>query len=450
MEKSTNSRRKFIKDAALGTAGISLAATGMSAKSYSSILGANDRLNFALAGLNSRGNALANTVMKLSDGYNTRITHICDVDSRVLEKRQVEYKKESGFKPKTYKDFRKMLESKKIDVFVFATPDHWHAPMGMIGLEMGKHIYIEKPCCHNPAEGEMLVAMDEKHKNLLVQMGNQQRSGYASQQAIKDIREGIIGEVYFGKAWYSNSRKGIGTGKKVAVPEWLDWELFQGPAPREEFRDNLVHYNWHWFWNWGTGEINNNGTHELDICRWALGVDIPKKVTSSGGRFHFQDDWEFYDTQVASYEFDGGKMITWEGKSCNSMNYKDRGRGVTIHGTEGSILLDRNKYIAYNMKGEVIKEMEERVQSQTTNIVGGGGLTDLHMVNLIEGIRKSVPLNAPIADAYKSNLLPHLGNIAQEHGQLDLDPKNGHIIGNEKAQQMWGREYEKGWEPPKA
>ncbi len=447
MENSNNSRRKFIKNSILGTAGLSLAATGMDAKSYANILGANDRMNFALAGLNSRGNALANSILKLRKGKNTRITHICDVDSRVLEKRALEYKQESGFKPKSVKDVRKMLENKKIDVFVIASPDHWHAPMAMMGLQAGKHVYVEKPCCHNPAEGEMLLALDKQYKDLRVQMGNQQRSGSASNEAIKDIREGIIGDVYFGKAWYSNKRGSIGKGKKVAVPDWLDWDLFQGPAPREDFRDNIVHYNWHWFWNWGTGEINNNGTHELDICRWALGVDYPVKVTSSGGRYHFKDDWEFYDTQVASYEFEGGKMITWEGKSCNPMQYKDRGRGVTIHGTEGSILLDRNKYIAYDMKGNVIKEVEQKEKSETRNIVGGGGLTDLHMANLIDSIRESIELNAPIQDAYKSNLLPHLGNIAQEHGQLNIDPKTGHIIGNNKANELWSREYEPGWEP---
>src|SRR5690606_8828109 len=128
---------------------------------------------------------------------------------------------------------------------------------------------------------------------------------------------------------------------------------WQGPAPRRDFSDTYVHYNWHWFWHWGTGEIHNNGLHELDICRWAMGVDAPDRVDSTGGRFHFDDDWEFYDTQVVNYTFGGNKMITWEGKSCNGMPYHGRGRGATIHGTKGTILLDRNGYLHFDLDGKL-------------------------------------------------------------------------------------------------
>jgi predicted dehydrogenase len=288
----------------------------------------------------------------------------------------------------------------------------------------------------------------QKKYDKVIQMGNQQRSGPASQQAIKDIHEGLIGDAYYGKAWYSNNRGSIGIGKEVAVPEWLDWELWQGPAPRCSFKDNLVHYNWHWFWNWGTGEINNNGTHELDICRWALDVDYPSKVSSSGGRYAFKDDWQFYDTQIANYEFGDDKLISWEGKSCNNHPFFERGRGVTIHGTKGTVLMDREGFIAYDQSGKVIKEMKEVTDSGTMDLVGGGGLTTMHMLNFCNGIKMGEQLAAPVSDGYISNLLPHLGNIAQKCGRvLEINPLNGHILGDDEAAQMWSRDYEYGWEP---
>ncbi|MEL7533718.1 MAG: Gfo/Idh/MocA family oxidoreductase [Bacteroidota bacterium] len=441
MNKELDSRRDFIKKAALGTAGI---AVGPVAFGNPNIYGANDRLNFAVAGVVSRGNAHIGAIGSVD---NARITHVIDVDSRAALKAAEKIKKSGAKKPKIAEDFRKVLEDKNVDAITIATPDHWHAPMAIMALKAGKHVYVEKPCCHNPAEGELLVAAQKKY-GLQVQMGNQQRSGAISIQAMKDIKDGIIGDVYFGKAWYNNKRGSIGTGKEAAVPEWLNWDLWQGPAPRTPYRDNLVHYNWHWFWRWGTGEINNNGTHELDICRWALGVDYPSKVTSSGGRYHFQDDWEFYDTQVANFEFEGGKMITWEGKSCNNQPYFDRGRGATISGTKGYIMLDRNAYFAYDNGGKLIKEMREKEQSATTNTVGRGSLDDRHMNNFANGIRNGEALRAPIWDGYISNLLPHLGNMAQEcGGMINCNPANGQVIGNKKASGMWSREYEPGWEP---
>ena len=418
--------------------------TGLSASSYRNIMGANDRINFAIIGVNGRGQALTKSSLAVD---NTKITYICDVDQRLLDNYPNKINLMVGYSPKPEKDYRKLLEYPDIDAVAIATPDHWHAPMAIMALQAGKHVYVEKPCCHNPAEGELLVAAQKKYK-LNVQMGNQQRSAPTSIQAMLDIQNGIIGAVYHGKTWYANKRKSIGVGKKVTIPEWLDWGLFQGPAPREDFRDNLVHYNWHWFWNWGTGEINNNGTHEIDICRWALGVDYPIKVNSSGGRYHYKnDDWEFYDTQIANFEFEGGKMITWEGRSCNGYPYFDRGRGAMLYGTNGTILLDRNVYQVFDNDGNLIKMMKERTESATTNTLGIGGLDVYHMQNFADGIRKSVALHAEIDGGYKSNLLCHLGNIAQEHGQLEIDPTNGHILNNEKAMKLWSRDYEPGWEP---
>lgn len=438
IKDSNNSRRKFIKQSVLGAT-----ALGFSASSYARIIGANERVNFAVIGVNGRGKA---HIMAVNPLKNASVSAFCDVDRRTFAKAQ-ELLGEGNPKAKEYKDFRKVLDDKNVDAISIATPEHWHAPMGIMAMQAGKDVYGEKPCSFNAEEGEWLVKV-QKETDRIFQMGNQQRSAPTSHEAMEDIKAGIIGKAYKGKAWYSNTRGPIGIGKKAAVPEWLDWELWQGPAPRTDFKDNYVHYNWHWFWRWGTGEINNNALHELDICRWALGVDYPTRVSSTGGRFHYDDDWEFWDTQNASFEYGDDKLITWEGMSCNGMRRHDRGRGATIHGTEGTILLDRNNYIVYDLKNNMIKHVKERTQSATTNTLGAGGLDVYHMNNFVEAIRKGVKLYSPIEEAHKSNLMCHLGNIAQKKKRsLTIDPKNGRILNDADAMKMWGREYEDGWKP---
>ncbi|GGZ67669.1 Gfo/Idh/MocA family protein [Algibacter mikhailovii] len=437
-------RRNFIKNTALGTAGITLLS---SSKMYGNILGANSKVKIAILGTGGRAFGLAKAV-KYSKG--AKVTHICDVDLDRLEKFEAFCKKEIGNKPETEQDFRKLLENKDIDAVFVATPEHWHAPMSIMALQAGKHVYVEKPCSHNPHETELLIAAQKKYGKH-VQMGNQQRSSRTSLLAMKEIKDGIIGNVYAGKAFYVNARKSIGTGNVIAPPKTLNWDLWQGPAPREDYRDNVHPYNWHWFKTWGTGEIHNNGTHEIDICRWALGVDYPKRVLSSGGRFHFKnDDWEYYDTQMVNYEFEGGKMITWEGKSCNAYNPQG-GRGSVITGTEGSIKLNRSKYELYDLKGKLIKKEIEGNSGSSNNTAdteGFGDLTVGHMQNFINAILKDDILKAPIADAAISTQLCHLGNISQQlEESLNVNPENGRVLNNKGADMLWKRDYENGWEP---
>ncbi|NBC83275.1 MAG: Gfo/Idh/MocA family oxidoreductase [Bacteroidetes bacterium] len=438
------SRREFIKKSGLGAAGVTLGAYHLSAAaSAKNILGANDHVNFAVVGLNGRGKALVSAII---DAKNASVGYVCDVDSRVLEESAAMVEKYTGKTPKAVKDYRKLLENDDLDAVAIATPEHWHAPMTVMAAQAGKHVYIEKPCSHNPREGELLVETMKKYKPL-IQMGDQQRSAPHTIEAINDIHNGIIGEAYYGKAFYANNRGSIGYGKVVPVPEWLDWELWQGPAPREQYRDNIVHYNWHWFWNWGTGEINNNAIHELDICRWALKVDYPDKVSSNGGRYHFNDDWEFYDTQIANFEFSDNKIISWEGKSCNPMQFYGMSRGVSIHGTKGTVVMDRNIYKLYDMDNNLVKERKAEGQSATINISGSGPLDVLHFNNLIDGIREGAKLNSPIDEGVISNLYCHLGNISQEVGRtLYIDNTTGRIRNDGQAMQMWSREYEPGWE----
>src|ERR1035441_5421127 len=283
-------RREFLDTLAAGAAG--LAGTA-SAKSYSQILGSNERLKLAVMGLNSRAYAHLASLKANKDA--ARITHVVDVDSTILAKYVGETEKQMGRAPAADKDFRKVLEQKDVDVITIAAPDHWHAPMAIAGLAAGKHVYVEKPCSHNPAEGALLVEAQKKYGKL-AQMGTQQRSSAFTIDIIEKIHNGLVGRPYFAKCWYNATRKSIGVGKVVPVPPTLDWDLWQGPAPRQAYKDNVHPYNWHWFKTWGTGESLNNGTHEVDVCRWALGVDFPHRITSTGGRNQFEKDGQFYDT----------------------------------------------------------------------------------------------------------------------------------------------------------
>ena len=434
-------RREFLDALAVGAATL---AVGTTARSYRQILGSNDRLNFAVIGLNGR--AYAHLSALQANRSAARISHVCDVDENILRKFADRVQQETGKTTATDKDFRRILEQKDVDAITIATPDHWHAPMAIAALQAGKHVYVEKPCSHNAAEGEMLVRAQQKYQKL-VQMGTQQRSSPHTIEIVEKIHGGIIGRPYFAKAWYSNVRKSIGTGKDAPVPSQLDWDLWQGPAPRRPYRDNVQPYNWHWFKIYGTGETLNNGTHEVDVCRWALGVDYPERVSSSGGRYQFKDDWQFYDTLVTSFAYQD-KMISWEGKSCQGMKYYGRDRGSTIMGTTGTVLLDRDGYEIYDLEGKKTSEFRAGGKTSSSDLVGRDSMTDAHFANFIAGIRDGEKLNAPIAVGNISVTMLQISNIAWEvNRELHLDTKDGRIQGDPDAMKMWGREYEKGWAP---
>jgi predicted dehydrogenase len=439
-----NTRRNFIKKTTLGTASLATATLSSNFVLGREILGANERINCAVVGVRSRGKAHAAAINLLE---NAKILYSCDVDDIILEEHNKWCQKNLGYVPKVEKDFRKLLEIKELDAIFIATPEHWHAPMTIMALQAGKHVYIEKPCSHNAHENELLIAAQKKY-GLKVQMGNQQRSAITSINAINDIRNGIIGEVFKGEAYYSNNRGSIGIGKEVSIPQTLDWELWQGPAPRRPYKDNIHPYNWHWFRNWGTGEVHNNGTHEIDICRWALDVDLPERVSSLGGKYTYQDDWEFVDNQQVTFKYPKGKFITWTGHSRGLIQPKRPGRGVTIYGSKGSIQLDRNFYKLYDLGGNLIKSEFENEISQTTDTRGQGNLDVNHVGNLFDGIRKDKSLHAEIKDASISTLLCHLANMAQDAGEeLHIDQQSGKVLNNLNVMKNWKREYEKGWEP---
>lgn len=441
----SSTRRDFMKKTAGASAVLAASATlpGMTAESYNRIKGANNRLRVAVAGLN-RGRALAKSFASQSD---CQIVHLCDVDSRAIDKCSAMLEKGGTPKPQGFTDIRKSLEAKDVDIMVVATPDHWHAPAALMALQAGKHVYIEKPCSHNPAEGEILIAATDKYKKC-VQMGNQRRSYPNIIKAIEELHAGVIGRPYYGRGWYANNRKPIGVGKVVAPPDWLDWDLWQGPAPRMEFKDNIVHYNWHWRWHWGTGEALNNGTHMVDLLRWGLNVDYPVRVSSNGGRLHFNDDWETPDMQIISWDFEDRVSMTWEGRSCNRYGPSSSGVGAIFYGDQGSMLTGDNYYTVFDLNGKQVKKVDakgKKVDALDTRNPSGN-LDILHIRNLFNGIREGKALRADITSGHKSTLLVQLGNIAQRTGNsLNIDPKNGHIVNNPAAQKLWSRSYEPGW-----
>lgn len=442
-----STRRAFLKKAALGASALSFGSVleGMSAKSYSNIKGASDKIRVAAIGVNSRGGALAANFAKQQG---CEIAYVCDVDSRAIAKCADAVTKIQGHKPKTEKDFRKALESKDVDAVIIATPDHWHAPAALMAMQAGKDVYLEKPCSYCPEEGEILIQGVEKY-NRVVQMGNQRRSWPNVQEGIQAIKDGVIGNVHFGKAWYTNNRPSIGIGKEVPVPEWLDWNLWQGPAPRVAYKDNVVHYNWHWFWRWGTSESLNNGTHMIDILRWGMELDYPTRVSSTGGRYFFKDDWETPDTQVIDLEFGNSKSMTWEGRSCNGRTIEGSSVGVMFYGDKGSLLITGSDgYRIFDMDNKVVKQQYSKLEIDPRNLMNPAESLDaLHINNFFDGIRKGAKLNSDIVSGHKSTLLMQIGNISQRvKRSLDIDSANGRIIQDQEAMKYWSRDYEPGWE----
>jgi predicted dehydrogenase len=446
-ENTTNSRRDFIKKAGLGAATLSLGGLSFPASSYARIRGANDRLNIAMIGCYRRFNGVMESMPGLSNDVN--IAWVCDVDQKRMADGQAKVIEKMGYSPAMQEDLRKILDDKSVDAVYIAIPDHWHAPAAYMAMQAGKHVYLEKPCCHNPREGELLVEFQKKY-NKVVQMGTQQRSAVESREIIDEIHNGLLGETYLGVAFYINSRGMVPLPQQVAPPATLNWELFQGPAPRAPYMDIYFDYNWHWFWQYGTGETGNNAIHELDICRWALGLTYPRQVIVNAGKHHFKDDgWQMYDTMDATYLFDNGKTIKWDGKSRTSYKTFGTDRGSIIYGTSGTAMITRNGYQVYDREGKLVRERKAEEVSQTTQPGGAGSMDGLHIQNFIDTVRgKTCDQHMPITEGAISTLLGHLANISSRvTSPLEIDPANGHILNNEKAMQLWQRQYEKGWEP---
>ena len=445
----SSDRRDFLKKVTAGAAGIAVggSAMGMSAKSYSRIIGANEKLNVAIIGLGRRLGAYYEPISMKEN--NVELLYLCDVKKSQRELAAQKFSKYIDYKPKLENDIRKVIDDKNVDLIFNATPDHWHTPGAILAMKGGKHVYLEKPISHNLFENELVVTSAQKY-NKVVQMGTQQRSSGHTQEIIKEIHNGVIGAVYRAVAFYINSRGEVPLQKKSPVPEGLDWELFQGPAPRRDYTTETWDYNWHWYgWAFGTGETGNNATHELDVARWALKVDLPQRVDVEAGKRHFfNDGWEMYDTMDATFRFNGDKIIKWDGRSRSGHNtYGIGDRGTIVYGSEGTVFVDRGKYILYDRGGKILKESKGGSSEAGTALGGGGDMTTGHVINFFETIRGKEKLNAPIDNGAITQALVHYSNIAYRIGKgFDIDEKTGRMFDRD-AMKFWGREYEPGWEP---
>jgi predicted dehydrogenase len=280
-------------------------------------------------------------------------------------------------------------------------------------------------------------------------MGNQQRSSAETTQIINDIHNGIIGKTYKATAFYINMRGEVPVQTKAPVPEGFDWDLFQGPSPRKEYTHNTFDYNWHWYgWDFGTAEMGNNATHELDIARWALNVELPERVNVRSGKNQYQNDgWEMYDSMEARFVFSDGQVIEWDGQSRNGYNKYGKGRGTVIYGSEGSVYVDRGGYELFDLKGKSIRNSKSSGSEGGMALGGGGDLTSQHAVNFFETIRGKASLTSPIQEGATSQAMTHYANIASRIGKnFEVDANSGRIFDRE-AMKLWSRSYEPGWEP---
>jgi len=420
----TLTRRSALQRTAALSAGIAFS----SLRTLHAANAANKKVRVAVIAL-GRGLGHVQALLTLPD---VEISHLAEVDPKRLEVGLQTVAKKQDTTCQGVKDFRKILEDDTVDAVFIAAPNFWHTPMALLAIQAGKHVYVEKPGSQNPHEAELLVAAAKKYQRL-VQMGNQRRTWM--KEAIAALHGGVIGKVNFARAFYYNTRGAIAGGANKA-PADLDMELWQGPVPDERDMRPYVHYDWHWLWHWGNGELGNNGIHHLDILRWGLQVDYPKRITYNGGRYWFQDKQETPDTGTAVFDF-GTAGMEWVQSSSHPRAAEKPLAECVFYGEGGTFAISGNSWTIYDPKGAKSGEGK-----------GPGGGDAAHIRNFIESIRGNAQLNSPIDEGQKSTMLCHLGNIAYRTNTVVLvDPKNGRPLNNPAADKLWKREYRKGWEP---
>lgn len=418
-----NTRRHFIRGAS------SAAMATFAAKSSAQDAGANSRLRVAVMGL-GRGKDHIKGWLGVP---NVEIAYLCDVDSRRAgEGARVVEKSGQSAAPKLVQDLRRILDQKDVDLVSIAAPNFWHAPATIMACAAGKHVYVEKPGSYDIREGEMMVKAARKHGRK-VQQGTQRRSIDSVREAMAKLKAGVIGKVRSVHCHYAANRGSIGQGKPAPIPEWLNWDLWQGPVPELPYKDNLVHYNWHWLWHYGGGEMANNGVHSLDLALMGLDSPLPRRVTFNGGRYHFRDDQQTPDTGAAVFDF-GEFDLQWEVTSCLPRKQENLSI-VTFYGEGGTLEIDNIDYKILDSQGKEV----ERKEGQFSDIP--------HFQNLANAIRRDEPLNCEIETAQRSTLLCHLGNIAYRTGSVvNYDPDARKILANPEAEKLLGRSYRPGWE----
>jgi predicted dehydrogenase len=397
----------------------------------------NDTVRVACVGVRGQGNSHIRSYLGMK---NVEIAAVCDIDESVLDGRLGEIEKATGKKPARHTDLRKLLEDKTIDCISIATPNHSHTLQTVWSLQAGKHVYVEKPCSHDVFESKQIVAAAKKYGKL-VQHGTNSRSTVGLREAAQQLKDGVIGDVYMSRGLCFKWRDTIGRTPVEPVPPGVHYDLWLGPAPKHEFTKNRFHYNWHWFWDYGNGDFGNQGIHEVDICRWMLGVKLPTKVSAMGGHFMFDDDQETPNVLTATYEFDEGgkkKFMVFEVRHWMT-NHEAGIGGERAGGTVGNIFYGSKGYMAIDGYAKYYTFLGKNGEPGPAKNAGGS-----NWVNFIEAVRANQyeMLNAPIEEGALSCTLMHLANISYRVGRsLNVDPATGDIKGDPQAQKLAKRVY---------
>ena len=389
-------------------------------------------------GVIGNGGRAASLKAELQQRQDARITWIAEVNE---DRKQDKAVKHTG-------DFRNVLDDPAVDAVVIATPDHWHAPAAILACEAGKHVYVEKPCSHTVREGRLLIEAAERNKTV-IQHGTQVRSTDMMIEAIELLRSGIIGDVKVAKCWNVQRRANIGKQQPGKVPDNLDYENWVGPAEWLPYQQNRVNSGWHWFYPYGTGDMGNDGVHDIDYARWGLGVTAhPNRIAAVGGKYFFDDDQQFPDTQHVLFEYDGDggfgnqKTLIYEQRlwSTNYPHHTDS--GAEFYGTEGQMYLSR--------RGK-IEVLGSRNVKRDVSVTPEGQNTRKHIANWLDCIRSGNRPNADIQKGYLTSSLCHLGNIAVRAGRgFEFDPKAEQIINEPDANRLLTKQYREHWSRPKA
>ncbi|MBI2826034.1 MAG: Gfo/Idh/MocA family oxidoreductase [Planctomycetia bacterium] len=397
---SRENRRTFLKQsaaAAVGTAAFTIAGTRSSGR----VLGANDTIRMAVAGLRGRGSSHVDEFTKMKD---VQITYLVDPDARTFAQRAATVKERTGVDPKQIKDIREALDDPNVDAISIATPNHWHSLMTIWACQAGKDVYVEKPCSHNIHEGRIAVETARKH-NRIVQHGTQSRSSGAWAGGIDFVRSGQAGKLLVSRGLCYKPRGSIGIKPPSEVPEQLDFNIWLGPAPEQPYHANLVPYNWHWFWDTGNGDIGNQGVHQMDLARWGIpGAALPKSVISLGGRFGYVDQGETPNSQIAIFDF-GESQLIFEVRGLSTPAYEGQKVGNILHCENGMVI--ENKFIP---KGST----EPQAIASAPRGPGGGNFG-----NFIAAVRsrQQSDLNADILEGHYSSALCHLANMSYRLGE---------------------------------
>jgi predicted dehydrogenase len=434
----THNRRNFIR-----TTGV--AASTAIALTAKPVLAASERLRVAVIGTGGQGSGHVSKFASMQ-AENVEVAYVCDVDQQRLAEA---VKRAPGAVPVT--DLRVILNDDRVDAVSIATPDHWHAPAAILACESGKHVYLEKPCCHNLAEGKLLVETARRTKRV-VQHGTQQRSTPFTAGAIELLRQGIIGDVLVAKAWNVQRRKNIGHQSPTDPPSGFDYDMWVGPAEKTPFQSNCHHYDWRWWHNFGTGDMGNDGAHEIDYARWGLGVEgLPTRISAMGGKYYFDDDQEFPDTITATFEYGGdGKLgstrqLIFEMRLW-SRNYPyNTDSGAEFYGTQGRM------YLSKRGKFEVFDDQNKRVPNLDSTKHAKLKVDD-HYRDFIDAIRSGRKPTAEIETGFHSAAVCNLGNVATRVGRtLTLDAEKMEFVGDPAATQLLTRRYRDGghWAIPR-